>query len=313
MQLLQQLSTYAAFINTTATPWVLRLVMAGLGLSLTVADFKRVVVYPKAVGLGLIAQIFGQPLLGFALAILFPVPPAIAMGLVILASCPSGVTSNAYTFASRADVPLCVTLSALTSIVTVFTIPVFINLGLRTFDVGGELQALPFLQMLINLTELALVPLAVGMLVRAAFAEVAARAVEPIRKTVFFLMVCVLVLGAAANYQTILDHFAIAGALVLTMNLLSMSMGYGLARLFRLPTAQVVTLTFEVGVHNLTLAYAITFTMLKRPDLASTALLYAVVMPATALAFVAIAKRLLAADVHPSAVTQPSVLAKPDA
>ena len=308
MQVLQQLSAYAAFINTTATPWVLRLVMVGLGLSLTVADFKRVVVYPKAVGFGLVAQIVGQPLLGFALASLFPVPPAIAMGLVILASCPSGVTSNAYTFASRADVPLCVTLSALTSIVTVFTIPVFINLGLRTFDVGGELQALPFLQMLINLTELALVPLALGMLARAAFAELATRAVEPIRKTVFFLMVCVLVLGAAANYQTMLDHFAAAGALVLTMNVLSMAMGYGLARLFRLPTAQVVTLTFEVGVHNLTLAYAITFTMLKRPDLASTALLYAVVMPATALTFVAIAKRLLAADARVQPATQPSIL-----
>ena len=307
MQLLQQLSSYAAFINTTATPWVLRLVMVGLGLSLTVADFKRVVVYPKAVGLGLVAQIFGQPLLGFGLAMLFPVPPAIAMGLVILASCPSGVTSNAYTFAARADVPLCVTLSALTSIVTVFTIPVFINLGLRTFDVGGELQALPFSRMLMDLTELALVPLALGMLARAALPGLATRALEPIRKTVLFLMVCVLVLGAAANHQAILDHFAVAGALVLTMNLLSMTMGYGLARLFRLPTAQVVTLTFEVGVHNLTLAYAITFTMLKRPDLASTALLYAVVMPATALGFVAIAKRLLAADARPNAVTQPSV------
>jgi BASS family bile acid:Na+ symporter len=144
------------------------------------------------------------------------------------------------------------------------------------------------------------------MLARAAFAELATRALEPIRKSVFFLMICVLVLGAAANYQAILDHFAAAGALVLTMNLLSMAMGYGLARLFRLPTAQVVTLTFEVGVHNLTLAYAITFTMLKRPDLASTALLYAVVMPATALAFVAIAKRLLAADRRPDVVTQAS-------
>ena len=206
MEWLLTLSAQAAFINTTATPWVLRLVMVGLGLSLTIADFKRVVVYPKAVAIGLLAQIFGQPLLGFGLALLFPVPPAIAMGLVILASCPSGVTSNAYTFASRADVPLCVTLSALTSVVTVFTIPLFINVGLRTFDVGGELQALPFSKMLVDLTELALVPLAVGMLARAAFPGLAAKALEPIRRAVFFLMVCVLVLGAVANYQAILDQ-----------------------------------------------------------------------------------------------------------
>jgi BASS family bile acid:Na+ symporter len=296
MDWLHRLSEQAAFINTSVVPWVLRLVMIGLGLSLTVADFKRVVVYPKAVSLGLVAQILGQPLLGFTLASLFDVPPAIAMGLVILASCPSGVTSNAYTFASRADVPLCVTLSALTSVVTVFTIPLFINVGLRTFDVGGELQSLPASRMLLELVGFTLVPLMLGMLIRALFSEFAARALEPIRKTVLFLMVFVLLLGIVASYQEILDHFAAAGALVVTMNVLSMAMGYGLARLFRLPTMQVVTLTFEVGVHNLALSYAITFTMLKRPDLAATALLYAVVMPATALAFVAIAKRLIAAD-----------------
>ena len=301
MDWLDALSAQAAFINTSVVPWVLRLVMIGLGLSLTVADFKRVIVYPKAVSLGLAAQILGQPLLGFALALLFDVPPAIAMGLVILASCPSGVTSNAYTFASRADVPLCVTLSALTSVVTVFTIPLFINLGLRTFDVGGELQSLPASRMLLELVGFTLVPLMVGMLIRALFSEFAARALEPIRKTVLSLMVFVLLLGIVASYREILDHFAAAGALVVTMNVLSMAVGYGLARLFKLPTTQVVTLTFEVGVHNLALSYAITFTMLKRPDLAATALLYAVVMPATALAFVAIAKRLIAEDVRRAA------------
>jgi BASS family bile acid:Na+ symporter len=296
MDFLQTLSAQAAFINSSVIPWVLRLVMIGLGLSLTVADFKRVVVYPKAVSLGLVAQIFGQPLLGFSLALLFHVPPAIAMGLVILASCPSGVTSNAYTFASRADVPLCVTLSALTSVATVFTIPFFINLGLRTFAVGGELPSLPASRMLLELIGFTLVPLLLGMVIRALFAGFAERALEPIRKTVLYLMVLVLLLGIVSSYREILDHFAAAGALVLTMNLLSMAMGYGVARLFRLPTTQVVTLTFEVGVHNLALSYAITLSILKRPDLAVSAFLYAVVMPATALGFVAIAKRLIATD-----------------
>jgi len=109
MNFLASLSEQAAFINSSVIPWVLRLVMIGLGLSLTVADFKRVIVFPKAVTLGLVAQLVGLPLTAFALALLFGVPPAIAVGLVILAACPSGVTSNAYTFAARADVPLCVT------------------------------------------------------------------------------------------------------------------------------------------------------------------------------------------------------------
>jgi BASS family bile acid:Na+ symporter len=293
---LHALGAQAAFINSSVIPWVLRLVMIGLGLSLTFADFKRVFVYPKAVTLGLAAQLIGQPLTGFGLALLFNAPPSIAMGLVILASCPSGVTSNAYTFAARADVPLCVTLSALTSIVTVFTIPFLINLGLQTFAVGGELAALPVSRMLLELIGYTLVPLTLGMLIRAWFSRFAEKAVEPIRKSILYLMMFVLILGVVSSYREIIDHFAAVGALVVTMNLLSMGMGYGLARLFRLPTAQVITLTFEVGVHNLALAFAITFSMLQRPDLAVAGLLYAAVMPATALSFVTIARRLLAAE-----------------
>jgi len=147
------------------------------------------------VALGLVAQLFGQPLVGFGLALLFNAPPAIAMGLVILASCPSGVTSNAYTFAARADVPLCVTLSALTSIITVFTIPFLIHLGLQTFAVGGELPALPVSRMMLELIGYTLAPLTLGMFIRAWFARFAESAVEPIRKSVLYLMLFVLILG----------------------------------------------------------------------------------------------------------------------
>jgi BASS family bile acid:Na+ symporter len=296
MDLLQALSAQAAFINSEVVPWVLRLVMIGLGLSLTPADFKRVVIFPKAATIGLVAQLIGVPLTAFVLAMLFNAPPAIAVGLVILAACPSGVTSNAYTFASRADVPLCVTLSAITSVVTVFTIPFLINLGMQTFAGEGELTALPVFNMLRDLVGYTLVPLVAGMIIRAIFTQFAQRAVEPIRKAVLYLMMAVLVLGAASSYQEILDHFATAGALVVTMNVFTMALGFGLAKAFRLPITQVVTITYEVGVQNLALAFAITFTMLRRPDLAVAGLLYAVVMPATALAFVSIGRRMIDAD-----------------
>lgn len=296
MELLQALGAQAAFINAEVIPWVLRLVMMGLGLSLTAADFKRVIVFPKAATIGLVAQLVGLPATAFALAILFQAPPAIAVGLVILAACPSGVTSNAYTFAARADVPLCVTLSALTSVITVFTIPYLINLALATFAAAGELAGLPVLTMLRDLIGFTLVPLAAGMVIRARFRTFAERAVEPMRRAVLYLMAIVLVLGVVSSYQQILDYFAVAGALVIVMNLLTMALGFGLARAFGLPVTQVVTITFEVGVQNLALAFAITFRMLERPDLAIAALLYAAVMPATALAFVSIGRRLIAAE-----------------
>lgn len=296
MDLLESLSTQTAFINSEVIPWVLRLVMVGLGLALTLPDFKRVFIYPKAATVGLAAQLIGLPLAAFVLAWLWNAPPAIAVGLVILAACPSGVTANAYSFAARADVPLCVTLSAITSIVTVFTIPFLIDLALQVFFQEGTQAQLPVGNMLVNLISFTLLPLAIGMAIRHWFTGFAEKAVEPIRKAVLWLMVIVLILGIVSSYRDIIEHFATAGALVVTMNVLTMALGFGLAKAFKLPMTQVVTITFEVGVQNLALALAIAFTILQRPDLAVAGLLYAVVMPATALAFVSIAKRQMLKD-----------------
>lgn len=293
MELLATLSAQAEFINSQVIPWVLRLVMVGLGLSLTLVDFKRVIVFPKAAAIGLVAQLVGLPLAAFALSIAFSAPPAVAVGLVILAACPSGVTSNAYTFAARADVPLCVTLSAVTSVVTVFTIPFLIDLALGMFMEAGQVARLPFGNMLLNLISFTLVPLAIGMTFRHFYPETAEKAVEPIRQAVLYLMIGVLVLGVVSSYREILANWASAGALVITMNVGTMALGYGLAKLFRLPLTQVVTITFEVGVQNLSLALAIAFSILGRPDLAVAGLIYAAVMPATALGFVTIARRML--------------------
>lgn len=293
MELLQRLSEQAAFINAEVIPWLLRLVMIGLGLSLTLADFKRVIVFPKAVTIGLVAQLIGLPLTAFVLAWVFNAPPAIAVGLVILAACPSGVTANAYTFASRADVPLCVTLSAITSVVAVFTIPFLIELALQLFFEEQQGITMSPTGMLLNLMTFTLLPLAIGMLLRYFFPGPAERVVEPIRKSILYLMIVVLLLGVISSYQDILEYFAVAGLLVIAMNIITMGLGYGIARGFKLPLTQVITITFEVGVQNLALSFAITFNLLQRPDLAIAPLIYAAVMPATALGFVSIARRLL--------------------
>jgi len=296
MDLIVRLGEDAAFVNASIVPWVLRLVMIGLGLALTLADFRRVIVLPRAVTVGLAAQLIGLPLAAFGLAWLFAAPPAIAVGLVILAACPSGVTANAYTFATRADVPLCVTLSAVTSVLTVFTIPLLTGLALDLFGQPGDAANISALTMLLNLMTFTLIPLAAGLLLRYLFPDAAARAVEPIRKAVLWLMIVVLLLGVVSSFEEIRSSFATAGLVVIVMNVLTMGLGYGAGRLFRLPTAQVVTITFEVGVQNLALAIAIAFNILQAPQFAVAALLYAAVMPATALAFVSIGRRLIARD-----------------
>jgi BASS family bile acid:Na+ symporter len=293
LELISRFSDDAAFVNSEIVPWVLRLVMAGLGLSLSAGDFRRVIVFPRAASIGLVAQLVGLPLAAFGLALLFRVPPAIAVGLVILAACPSGVTANAYTFAARADVPLCVTLSALTSVITVFTIPFLIGVALDVFGGPGLTAAVSATTMLLNLMTFTLIPLALGMLFRHLFPSLAERAIEPIRQAVLWLMIGVLLLGVVSSFEEIADNFARAGIVVIAMNLLTMGLGFGAGRLFRLPTPQVVTITFEVGVQNLALALAIAYNILDVPEFAISALIYAAVMPATALGFVSIGRRLI--------------------
>jgi BASS family bile acid:Na+ symporter len=289
------LADQVQFINATAVPWVLRLVMLGLGLSLTLADFKRVIIFPKAAGIGLVAQLIGLPVTAFALAWLFDPVPTVAVGLVILAVCPSGVTSNAYTFAARGDVPLCVTLAAITSVITVFTIPFMISLALRTFMTAAEIE-LPVLGMLWDLAGLTLFPIAAGMLIRHKWSERAKQAEEPIRKMVLYLLYVVLAFGVITSWETIVAEFTTLGVMVLTMNLLTMGLGFGLGKLFKLPAPQIVTITYEVGVQNLALAFAITFNILQNPDLAVAALIYAAIMPVTALVFIRLARRMIESE-----------------
>src|SRR5690606_23494905 len=234
MDLLDALSAQAAFINSRVIPWVLRLVMIGLGLSLTLEDFKRVIVFPKAATIGLVAQLVRLPLVAFLPAFPFGPAAAIAVGLVIVAACPSGVTSNAYSFAARADVPLCVTLSAVTSVVTVFTIPFLIDIAMKTFANETQAVTLPVFGMLRDLIGYTLVPLALGMMIRGVFTSFAEKAIEPIRKSVLWLMVAVLLLGVVSSYREVIDHFAAAGGLVLAMNVLTMALGFGLGKAFRL-------------------------------------------------------------------------------
>jgi BASS family bile acid:Na+ symporter len=240
-----------------------------------------------------VAQLVGLPLTAFALSFIFGPAPTIAVGLIILAVCPSGVTSNAYTFAARGDVPLCVTLAAITSVITVFTIPFLIFIALQTFMGADTRPELPVAEMLQDLMLLTLFPVAVGMLIRHFWPEMAKKAEEPIRQMVLYLLYLVLGLGVLSSWDVILAQFTTVGPLVLTMNVFTMGLGYGLARLFKLPTPQVVTITYEVGVQNLALAFAITFNILRNPDLAVAALIYAAIMPATALIFIKFARRMI--------------------
>ncbi len=281
------------FFYTRAIPAALITVMLGMGLSLTMGDLKRVVIFPKAVSVGLLGQLVCLPLLAFGLALLLAPNPAIAAGAILLAACPGGVTSNAYTFAARADVALSVTLTIIESAVTIFTIPLFALFALGYFMSQGTAPEVPAGDMVRQLAMITVIPIACGMLFRAFRPELAQRLVEGLRKVTVYVLIVLIVAAAVSSWRDVLDNFVQAGLLVAALNLLSMGMGYGIARLAGLPGAQQVTLVYEIGVQNISLALLVTLTLLKDPALAITSLLYAVIMPVTALAFLRVAPRLI--------------------
>ena len=284
----------ADFLYTVAIPVALATVMLGMGLSLTLEDLKRGVLYPNAVGTGLLGQLILLPLLAFVLATMLAPNPAIAAGAIMLAACPGGVTSNAYTFAARADVALSVTLTAIESIITIFTIPLFAYLALSFYFDQATAPDVPAVGMIRQLAIITAIPITCGMVFRAFQPALAARLVEMLRKVTVYVLVFLIVMAAFASWEDVVENFAAAGFLVLALNLLSMAMGYGLARATDLPVKQQITLVYEVGVQNISLALLVTLTLLENPLLAITSLLYAVVMPITALVFLRVASRMRA-------------------
>lgn len=285
-----------AILYTRVIPVLLVMVMAGLGLSLTIADLKRVIVYPKAATVGLVGQLLLLPLLAFILAFLLAPSPEIAVGAVILAACPGGVTSNAYVFAARADLALSVTLTAIASMITVFTIPLLTYVAMQFFMEAGERPDLPAANIFRTLFMLSIVPIATGMAVRWRWPAFAESLVERLRRLTVGVLMLLIVAAAISSYEIIQANLLAAGLLVIALNLLSMSMGYGLGRAFSLTLKQSITLTYEVGVQNLTLALLVTLTLIGSQALAITTLLYAVIMPTTALALIAISHKLLAGE-----------------
>jgi BASS family bile acid:Na+ symporter len=279
---------------TKIIPWALILMMIGMGLSLTPADIRRVIVYPKAVTIGLVGQLLLLPALALMLAWVLTPAPAVAAGALILAACPGGMTSNAYVFAARADAALSVTLTAIASFITVFTIPFLTYLALNLYFDQHDVPELPALQMMKKLASLTILPIVVGMLVRRAWPGPAARAVEALRRVTLALIIVLIGAALIATFDTVLEHLAEAGVLMASLNISSMLLGYLLACGFGLSVPQRVTITYELGVQNIALAFLVTLTILDNVELSIPILIYAGVMKVSALSFMAIARNSLA-------------------
>lgn len=262
-------------------PLALAVVMLGMGLSLVPEDFRRVTRDPKAVAVGTACQIVGLPLIGALITAVVPMQPEIAVGLMILAICPGGPSSNLITYLARGDVALSVTLTAISSVITVFTIPILANLALQHFLGTSAAIALPIGATILQIFLITLLPIALGMAIRWQVPETAKRLEKQMSRLAAGLLALIIVLLLAKEGNKLPGFLAQVGVGALLLNVLAALGGFVAGKVFRLPLAQQICIAIEVGIQNGTLAIAITAGLLNNADMAIPAAIYSLLMYVT--------------------------------
>ena len=265
-------------VNSVVIPLCLFLIMMGMGLTLVTNDFKRVLKYPKAVGIGLTNQLILLPIIGFALANIMPLRPEYAVGVMLLVLCPGGTTSNLFTYLAKGDVALSVTMTAIASVITVFTIPIVLSFSLIYFMGSGSEFELPVLKTVLTLVLLTIVPISIGMLIKRYAPKIADRSQLYVsRFGVIFLTFLVLFLGYVQR-DIIVDAFIATGPISVLLNVSTMALGYYSSKWFGLNLAQRTSVTLEVGLQNSTLSIFMALTLLSNYDMSMMPAIYTLVM-----------------------------------
>ncbi|HEV7347491.1 bile acid:sodium symporter family protein [Telluribacter sp.] len=267
-------------------PLALALIMLGMGLSLLVDDFRRIIRYPKAITVGVLNQIVLLPLLAFGIVALFGLETELAVGLIILAACPGGPTSNLITHLSKGDTALSISLTVVSSLITVLTIPFLVNFAILRYIPNGQEQALPIFKTIVSVLVITIIPVAIGMVLRRKVPALANRVEKPVKLlSAVFLF---LIIGAALlkEKENLAEFFALAGPAALALNLLSMSVGYGTARWSRHDKRQSITIAIESGIQNGTLGIAIATTLLQNPAMSIPSAIYSLLMFMTSIAVI---------------------------
>jgi BASS family bile acid:Na+ symporter len=271
-------------LTTIGLPVALGIIMLGLGLSLTVGDFKRIAKHPKAVIIALVCQLVLLPLVCFGLVLAFQLPSVLAVGMMLLAASPGGTTANLYSHLFRGDIALNISLTAINSIIAVFTLPLIVNLSIAFFEPGDGQVGIQLAKAL-EVFAIVLLPVALGMLIRWWKPEFAKRMDKPVRIASIIILVVVIAGAVVSNLQPLMENFfALAGVTILFC-VLSLTLGFLVPRLFRVSREQAIASSFEIGIHNATLAIVIAQTVLNNFEMSLPGAVYGVLMFFIAAAF----------------------------
>lgn len=271
---------------TVLLPLALGIIMLGLGLSLTVADFRRVRQHPRAVLIALACQTLLLPLVCFALVKGFALAPALAVGMLLLAASPGGTTANLYSHLAHGDVALNITLTAVNSLLAVVTLPLIVNFALAHFMGADQSLPLQFGKVL-QVFAIVLVPVVIGMWIRSRFPAFAQRMHRPVKAASALFLLLIIAAAIAKDWPTLVEYAPAIGLVALAFNLASLAVGYGVPRLLGLPKPQAIAIGMEIGIHNGTLAIAVALSplLLDNPTMAIPAAVYSILMFITAAIF----------------------------
>jgi bile acid:Na+ symporter, BASS family len=268
------------------------IIMLGLGLTLTLADFRRVVKYPKAMVVCLVCQMLVLPAICLGLVVAFGLRPELAIGMMLLAASPGGSTASLYSHLFKGDLALNISLTAVNSVLAMFTLPVIVNLSVAGFLGADSSIGLQF-DKVVQVFAMVLVPIAIGMGLRARFTDFALRMERPVKilsVAVLLLMIISVISGVGAEVIGILGEIIVV---VVAFNLFGMAIGYFGPRLLKVGPRESISSAFEIGLHNATLSIAIGMspTLLNNTEMAMPSVTYGFVMFITAIVFGLIVSR----------------------
>ncbi|WP_169581828.1 MULTISPECIES: bile acid:sodium symporter family protein [Microbacterium] len=264
-------------LTTIGLPVALGIIMFGLGLSLTPGDFARVLKQPKAVILALLCQLILLPAICFGLVLAFQLPPVLAVGMMMLAASPGGTTANLYSHLFRGDVALNISLTAVNSVISVVTLPIITNLAIVYFDPFDSQLGMQWSKVL-EVFAIVLVPVAIGMVVRHLWPGFAKAMDKPVRIASIVILVVVIAGAVASNWALLVENFARLSLITVLFCVISLTVGYLVPRLLKVGKRQAIAASFEIGIHNATLAIVIAQTVLNSVELSLPAAVYGVLM-----------------------------------
>ncbi|MFC3051572.1 bile acid:sodium symporter family protein [Kordiimonas pumila] len=273
------------FVSGYLLPFGLVTIMFSLGLSLSILDITRSLVFPKAILIAVSAQVLLLPIIAVALAWAAQLGPVLTLSLIVIAACPGGITSNALTFYGRADVALSIMITALSTLITVVTGPLVISVALQYLDVVPDTHMPDLASLTGNLFLFSTIPVLVGMGFRISAPKKAATVLVLLRPAALGILLSIIAFSMAVNKQLVTSVFLDVAPIAIILNLAGMAVGLVLSRRFGLSSIQSVTVSVELGVQNVTMATFLGLSVLGRAELATIPTIYGVVMVANALIF----------------------------